>query len=280
MTDVEAILSEGVTLLKQLKPLLAVPAFISLLNFGEFLAVLDHRGSYIGIEFPLPAPVGDLWTFVNTPQQASAGIGLTADGFLAVFPLAIALVVAICYFLLYALLAAGYLGSIQQYRVRGSYDFLANAKQYAITYVALAVILYGSMLVLVGIVAVMPPLLVILLFVVLAIGYLFWGAWFLVPVANVGAIEALVWSYDLATTESDYVVWTLAHVVLGAMVSLLATWLVVTASVVGLLIALAGVVPFGFVLTVGSLRVVDDLVRGRGRSRTNPGTTAGLGPRQ
>ena len=270
MADPETALSEGADLLEDLAPLLAVPTVISLLNVGELGAVLSHRGGYIGIEFPFPVPVGDLWTFVNTPD-AGSGVSVTGYGFAGgVFPLPVALLVAIGYLLLYGLLAAGYVGSIQEYRRRGTYDFLANARRYVVRYITLTAIIFGLFLLALPFALVFPPLVLLVALALLVIGYLFWGAWFLVPVADVGVIEGLTRSYNLATTESDYAIWSLVHLAVGGGVSLFATWVAVSASIFGILIALVLVIPIGFVLTVGSLRTIDDLQDNRRPPRANP----------
>ena len=270
MADPETALSEGADLLEDLAPLLAVPTVISLLNVGELGAVLSHRGGYIGIEFPFPVPVGDLWTFVNTPD-AGSGVSVTGYGFAGgVFPLPVALLVAIGYLLLYGLLAAGYVGSIQEYRGRGTYDFLANARRYVVRYITLTAIIFGLFLLALPFALVVPPLVLLVALALLVIGYLFWGAWFLVPVADVGVIEGLTRSYNLATTESDYAIWSLVHLAVGGGVSLFATWVAVSASIFGILIALVLVIPIGFVLTVGSLRTIDDLQDNRRPPRANP----------
>jgi len=277
--DVEEALSEGYDLLEPLAPLLAVPATVSLLNVAELRATLDHRGTYVGLEFPLPTPVADLWTFVNTPQDG--GFAVSTPGFAGdAFSLSTAVVVAVGYLLLYAFLAAGYVGSIQQYRVRGAYDFFRNAGRYTLRYVVLTAVVFGSFLLVLPFVVALPPLFLLAGLAFLLVGYLFWGAWFLVVVADVGAVQALGWSYGLATTKHDYVVWSLVHVAVGGALSLVATWLAVDASVLGVLVALVVAVPAGFVLTVGSLQTIEDLVRSQGELPTDgdPDTASALGP--
>jgi len=271
MADIEAALSEGYDLLGTLAPLLSVPATISLLNAGELRSALDHRGTYIGIELPLPVPVADLWTFVNTPQ--TGGVAVSTPGLASnVFSLSVAVLVALGYLLVYAFLAAGYVGSIQQYRVQGTYDFLENAGRYALPYVVLTAVVFGSLLLVLPFVVVLPLFALLAGLAFLLVGYLFWGAWFLVVVADDGPIEALRRSYGLATTEHDYVVWSLVHAAIGGILSLVATWLAVNGSVLGVLVALAIAVPVGFVLTVGSLWTIEDIVRNRGAPPTGGGT--------
>lgn len=267
MTDVETALSEGTDLLEDLLPLLAVPVVVSLLNVSDLRTALEHRGNYIGLTFPLPAPVADLWTFVHTPGGVGGG-GATlhvepgASG--AAFP--VALVVIVAFVVIESLLTAGYVGSIQQFRRQGRYDFAANARAYWGEYLTLLALLFGAILLLVPVVATAPGLLVLAVPALLAALYLFWGAWFLIPIADLGPTPALRRSYALATTERAYIVWSIAHLALGGVLSLLLTAVVSAAGLLGVLVALCVAVPVGFVLTAASLRIVDDLVGPGGAS--------------
>lgn len=267
MTDIGEALGEGIERLQEVPALLMVPAFVTLLRVSDLRRVLDRRpvGGHIGIEFTVPAPIGDLWTFVNVPDAGASGVTVTPPGFVSdPFSIFVVLIGSVAYLFVYGVLAAGYIGSIQAFRRRGEFDFLTNVQLYALTYVALALVILGVGLAAVLFAFVFPPILFIAIPLILAIGYLFWGAWFLVPVEDLEAIPALRRSYHLAVSESDYVIWTLAHLVIGGILSLVATPVVVGASIVGVVLGLASVVPAGFVLTVASLRVIDDLSDGSG----------------
>jgi len=269
VTDLGAPLSEGVERLRQVPALLAVPALVTLLNVGNLRTVLARRGvdGHIGVEFVFPVPIGDLWTFVNVPDAGSGGLTVAPTGVVdPAMPLSIVVVGSVLYLLLYGVLAAGYLGSIQAVRRHGEYDFLANVSEYAPTYVGLSLVILGVGLVGVAVALLVPPLVVLAIPLALAVGYLLWGAWFLVPVADLGAVPALRRSFRLAVSEGDYAVWALAHLVLVGVLSLVVTPIVVGIPVVGVVLGLAFVVPAGFVLTVASLRVIDDLV-GRPESK-------------
>ncbi|WEL22166.1 hypothetical protein HBNXHr_2116 [Halorhabdus sp. BNX81] len=258
-TDVGDALEEGLKRLRQLPVLLAVPTLVTLLSVGDLRMVLDRgSGSSAGVKFAFPAPIGDLWTFVDTPDPVTGGVAPIG----VVDPsssLVIVVFGSVLSFLLYGVLTAGYLGSIQAFRRRGGYDFLANVRAYALTYVGLSLVIFGAGLVVFVLAFAVPLMLLVTIPLMLAVGYLFWGSWFLVPVANLEAIPALQRSYRLAVSESDYAVWALAHFVLVGILSLVATPFVMNSSVVGVVLGLAVVVPVGFVLTVGSLRVIDDL---------------------
>jgi len=267
MAEIEDALSEGTSLLDKLIPLLSIPALVSLTNVGEIASVLSFRGTHFGIELPFPVPVGDLWSFVNTPD-IGGGVGVSAFGFGNISSPAVALLLALGYLIIYALLSAGYVGSIQQYRVESRYDFFTNATRYAFRYLVVTAVVFGVVLLMIPFALLSPVFIILWAVAVLLIGYLFWGAWFLIPVRDVGAIESLVLSYDLATGESTYLVWTLTHLVIGAVVSVLATWIVVAGGIIGILIGLFAVVPIGFVLTVASLHIIDDLTGGRSQEPT------------
>jgi len=262
VTDIGEALGEGVERLEALPGLLVIPALVTLLSVSDLQAVLARRGtgSHFGVEFTAPVPIGDLWTFVNVPDAGAGGVTITPPGLVDTpFPLLMVLAGSVLYFILYGVLAAGYLGSIQASRRDGEYDFLTNVRRYTLTYVGLSLVIFGVGLVAVAFAFVFPPVLFLAFPVILAIGYLFWGAWFLVPVADLEATAALGQSYRLDVSESDYVLWTLAHLVIGGVVSLVTTPIVVNTSVVGVVLGLAVVVPIGFILTVASLRVIDDL---------------------
>lgn len=271
MTDAEAALSEGTDLLDDLLPLLAVPVVVSLLNLDDLRTALEHRGTYIGLTFPLPAPVADLWTFVRIPGGVGGGgttLHVEPGGSGAAVP--VALVVIVTFVVIESLLTAGYVGSIQQFRRQDRYNFAANVRAYWGAYLTLLALLIGAILLLVPLAAA-PGLLILAVPALLVALYLFWGAWFLVPIADLGAVPALRRSYVLATTEGEYLRWSLVHLALGAGLSLLLTSLVGTAGLPGVLVALCVAVPIGFVLTAASLRVVDDLV---GPGRASAHTTA------
>lgn len=263
MTDADTAISEGADLLDDLAPLLAVPALLSLLNVSNLLAATDSHGKYLGLNFPLPAPVGDLWTFVNPPGDVSGGAGsslpipVIVDGPDEMLPAF--LLGTVVYVVIESALTAGYVGSIQEHRQHGSYDFVANARRYWIDYLALLAFLFGVLLVIVPFVAAVPRLIVLVFLGMLVATYLFWGAWFLIPVADVGAVDALQRSYGLATTEHDYAVWSLVYLLIGAVLSLFLTAVVTDGGLLGVFLGLCFAVPVGFILTVGSLRVIDDL---------------------
>lgn len=289
MSSIEDALSEGADRLPQLLPLLTVPALVSLLNVGELRRMLDSGrvDFHFHLEFAFPTAIGDLWSFINPPDSGPgtiAGPGtsvpledLSGDGVLTI--LLAGLLTAFVYLLVYAALTAGYLGSIQQFRKTGSYDFLFNVNRYLRTYLGLTLAILGTGFLLIGFVFVVPPFIFIAALALLAIGYLFWGAWFLVPTQGLGAIDALRESARLAINEREYAVWTLAHMGVAAVLSVTASAVMFTGPpILGLLLGLVIVVPVGFVLTVGSLHVIDGLTLGSGENDREYSSRSGFEP--
>jgi hypothetical protein len=257
MTDIESGTSEAGALLDDLYPLLLVPLTLSVLRFDNLQSVISHRGGYVGLRFPLPVPVGDLWLFVSPPGSAGAvgpSVSAQASGAGLFVALLFGFLVSVG---IESVLTAGYIGSIQQYRREHTYDFLSNVQRYWQSYLVLLALPFAVVALSVPIVRAVPGFLLFVALGLLVALYLFWGAWFLVPVADVGAVEALRRSYRLAVSEDAYMHWTLLHLLIAAPLSLLLTTLAVAGGVLGVTISLAVALPVGFGLTVVSLRVID-----------------------
>lgn len=268
MTDIESGASEARALLDDLYPLLAVPLAVSLLRVNNLRAVLTHRGGYVGLRFPLPSPVGDLWLFVNPPGGVG-GVGpslsTTGGGPGLVVAVLVGLVVAVG---LESVLTAGYLGSIQQYRRERTYDFAGNVGRYWQSYLVLFALPFAVVVLSLPIVRAVPGFILFVVIGFLVGLYLFWGAWFLVPVADVGALEALRRSYHLAVSEDAYMRWTLLHLLIATPLSLILTSLVTAGGLLGVIVTLPVALPVGFGLTVVSLRVIEGLA---GSNPPSPG---------
>jgi hypothetical protein len=277
MTTLEDSLDEVRTLLDELAPLLLVPFALSLLHVGNFRRVLSHRGGYVGVRFPFPSPVGDLWLFVNPPGGAgSVGPSLqtltSGDGGLLVAVL-FGLVVSVG---IESVLTAGYVGSIQQYRRKSTYDFVDNVERYWLSYLVLLALPFAVVVLSLPVVRAVPGFTLFVAVGMLVGLYLFWGAWFLVPVADVGAVEALRRSYRLAVSEDAYMHWTLLHLLIAAPLSLVLTALATAGGVVRVMIALVVALPVGFGLTVVSLQVIEGLADSTGLPGVDSPTESGV----
>ncbi|WP_229124946.1 hypothetical protein [Halapricum desulfuricans] len=254
--------SEGVDHLEELAALLAFPVVLSLLNQSAIRTAVSHRGQYFGVTFPFPAPIADLWTFVSLPS--TDGISLeTARGVGLLLPLSsiglLLLAGTIGYAVLQGVFIAAYLGSIAQYRQYGDYDIVANLRRYAGRYIALSLLLFGVVALSVALVLFSVVFLLATVPAVLAVTYLFWGSWFLVCTTDADTFDALRESYRLATAGSEYARWSAFHLLVSAIFSVFLSGLVVNGGFVGITLGLVIAVPVGFVLTVASLSVVEDI---------------------
>lgn len=261
MIDYGSYVSEGVDHLGALAPLLAFPVLLSFLNWSAIGSVLSHRGVYFGIAFPLPAPIGDLWTFVSLPSTESSQLVAVHGAGSLLPPSATALVLAgvLGYAVAHGIFVAAYLGSISQYRTGGSYDVTANVLRYGVRYASLSLVLFGVVVLTFPLLFVSPVFVLIAFPLVLLVSYLFWGAWFLVCDADAGTVDALRGSYRLATSERAYLEWSVFHLLVSALFSILVSGVVVNGGIVGILFGVVIAVPVGFVLTVASLSLIDDI---------------------
>ncbi|MCU4718817.1 hypothetical protein [Halapricum hydrolyticum] len=261
MVEYGEYVSEGVDHLDELAALLAFPVLLSLLNQSAIRTVVSHRGQYFGITFPFPAPIADLWTFVSLPSIESASVE-TVRGVGSMFPpsaIGVLLAGMIGYAVLRGVFVAAYLGSIAQYRQQGTYDVIANVRRFTGRYVALSLLLFGVFALNALLVLLSVAFVLVTIPVVLAVTYLFWGAWFLVCTTDDDTFEALWGSYRLAIAGSEYVRWSVFHLLVSAAFSIFVSGLVVNGGFVGILLGLVVAVPVGFVLTVASLRVIEDI---------------------
>ena len=253
-------LGDGRQALDALWPLLAVPAVVSVLKVDDIRATLAFDGMHFGISFVLPVPIGDLWVFVDPPPRGS---GIEASGMIAPTvgaTIGTALIGIVAFLVIYAVLTAGYLGSIHQYRQQGHYDFFENVGRYSIPYLGVAVVFFGAMFLAIAPVLASPGFIVFSILLVLAIMYLLWGAWFAVPVDGLGAGAAIATSVGLAMDGGDYVGWSLVHLAIGLGASLALTAVVANTGIAGIVLGIAVAAPLGFVLTYASLAVVEGLL--------------------
>jgi hypothetical protein len=256
--------------------LVLVPVLFSLLNTDAIQAVLRFETVYVGVTATVPTAVLDLWSVVNVPQPTGStppagstsryvepAISVTAlrslqlpglpglFWFLLVFPVAATF---------RAVLTAGYLGSLQEYRQRGAYSFGSNLTAYFRPFFLLELatgitLIAGSVL----LDAIALPFLSIPLSLVGA--YLFYGAPFLFVIEDCNFVEGLRRSYTLALESRTYFLWGISYfaVVLSSSV-VLAVVVNFGTGVYGLLLGGTVVSVFGVALTMASLSFFDDVV--------------------
>lgn len=164
--------------LERLLALALVPLATSLLNVGDLLATARARG--LSITASVPVYRYDLWSFVDAPDDGGVSVDVP---FGTLEPLALAVPLLAGYLVVSGALSAGYFGSIADGITRGSFDFAASVRRFAIRMIALEVLfvaaLFGVFLPLV----VAPPLFV------LAVVALLFAAYLLFPTVYVLVLE-------------------------------------------------------------------------------------------
>lgn len=277
-------------------PFAIVPLVTSLVPLENVARALEGtRGVSINLEFALPAPLLDLWTFADPPEPAGgAGRGDPASSPLPngdgvpgstrsaggqfdltvetpietlVLPLEgigletggwIALL-----FLLYAavaaVLAAVYVGGLDRRLRDESAALLTCVTAYTPRFFAYNLVVYGAVAALVPFALVSPAVLLLALPALIVLGYLFYAAPFLFVVADAPLLEAFRRSYRFATSKRAYLTFALWHVGV-AVVSSLVLSLFVSAGGAGFLLALIVAVPLALVLTAASVSFVRELV--------------------
>lgn len=242
------------------RELAVVPFVWSFLQVGQILRALGSN-RVLDIAFPLPQAVVGLWSFVNPPTPP----GVSIAGPLWVLPVAL---------LAEGVLAAGYLGSLEETFRTGRYDFAANARRYAVDLLAY-VLLVTAVGLLVGALALASGVLGLLFGIPLFLvaGYLFYATPFLVVVEDLSIRPALARSYALAVAGGDHLTYFVKYLAVGAAVSVPVS-LVAYVGVGGLVVASAAAAPVGFALSATTLAFLRDDRGGRGRSR-GPGYATG-----
>lgn len=226
-------------------PLLAlVPLATALLAVENIQRVATFRGMHVGLSFPTPSSVVDVWTFVSVPQTGVSG------------PSAVPLVALPVYVLVRGLLAAGYLGSIHDALRGRELAFAANVRQYAVPMVGLELLQLGAVLALVPLAELSVVLVVPAGLGLLVAGYLFYGAPYLVAGADEGVVDALAHSYRLATDAGAYARFFGGLLVAGAALSALVTAVVVNLGLVGVLLGAVLAAPLGVAVNAAAMVVV------------------------
>lgn len=228
-------------------PLAVVPLLASLLSVDNVRRVLDFRGVHLGIAFPLPPAVPDLWTFVNVPNQGS---GVHVSPTLPLLPVLV---------VVQAALAAGLLGSVHQVLRKGTYDFSRNAKRYFVPFLAYQALVGVALLATVALGAVAPPLLLLAIPAYLVFAYLFYAAPYLLVVEDLGVVAALARSYGWALAGGAYARFAGGYLLAVAGISVVATAVVVNAGAVGIAVGTIAGAPVALAFAFATTRFVADM---------------------
>lgn len=238
-------IDDGLGVLDRHAWLVAVPVVSGVLGVGNIARVLAHRGFYVGVSFPLPAPIVDVWTFVNPPQD-----GVTTS---ATVLIALALAVV------HAALSAGYLSCLRDALAGERPDFRRGVGRYLLPLLGFQ--LLASVTVLAGALLAVPfpPLFVLVLPLFLLVGYLFFGAPYLVVAEERRLVDALARSYRFALAGGPYFAFAAGYLLIGTAVSVVATLAVVNLGVVGVLLGAVVAGPVGVVLGAATMAMIRDM---------------------
>jgi hypothetical protein len=231
----------------RVSPYAAVPFALSLLAVDNLAQTAAASGVDVSVKLALPTAVPTLWTIFDPP---ATGINFVAPTSLSLLPV---------YLVVDAVLTAGYLGGIFDAATDAEPDFADNVAEYVLPVLVVRVVEFvvvGGL----GLFAVAggAPTLVILLPVVFLVGYLIWGAPFLVVARDADALDAIAWSASLATSESEYLTFSVAFAVLTAVASLFVSPVLATGGLVAVLVVAAVVAYPALVGSAAAMHVVDD----------------------
>lgn len=253
-------LQEAIDSTRQVAVLVVVPFVVAILRWQDLAVTGADTTTRVSVTFPTPHSFISLGSFVNAPTETSSAIGsgglpmIVEIGFGALFVVAL-----FGYVLITGLALAGYLGSIADGVVDGSFDFAANVRRYArplVAYEALSVLV---LLGFVGGLALRPalfPVVAIGLFVVAYVTYL---TPYLVVVADVGLGEALGRSIGLTTRRFEAGLAFVGFVVLGAVLSVPVSVLAYGNGIMGGVLAAALTAPVGLFASVAFVLITRDL---------------------
>lgn len=238
-------------------PLALVPLVTALLATDNVQQVASFRGAHFGFKFGLPLGVIDIWQFVNVPDQSvSVGFPLPEALPLLVVALPLGIVVQ-------AGLSAGYFGSLAAALETGEYAFVQAVRHYFVPfflYTLIPVLVIAPL----GLTAFAagragPVLLLVLLPVFLIAAYLFYATPYLIVLRDIGLVDALKHSYELAVAGGPYFRFAIGYALFVLGVSIGATAIVVNLGLIGVLLGAVLGAPIGLTANAMTMRFVADL---------------------
>lgn len=241
--------------LGSLLALAVVPFVLGVLSLDKFRQVaatgVDFR---VGITFGFPSTVATSWDFLSL-QNAAPGVNLPTRSLeTTVFVLVVVAVLS-------AALGAGYLGSIRRELAGVERDFLADARTYFGPFLGYELLQLVFVLLALAVALVELSLAVVVLLGLLAFGYLFYAAPYLVVIEGVDLPTALRRSYGYATTSRAYASFFVQYLLAVAVVSLVATPLFST-SVPGAVLGTLVLAPVCLLFNTATVLFVRDLAGG------------------
>lgn len=242
-----ALLDRAARTAGRVSPYAVVPFALTLLAIDNVAQTAAASGLEFSLKLALPTAIPTLWTVFDPP---STGLTFVTPTSLSVLPV---------YIVVEAALAAGYLGGIYDAASETTSEFAAAVFEYALPVLVVRVVEF----VLVGGLALLAlggggGVAVLVLPFLFVVGYLIWGAPFLVVARDAAALDAIAWSASLATNESQYVTFSVGFAVATAVVSLLVSPLLAEGGF-AMVVVLAAVAAYpALVASAAAMHVVDD----------------------
>ncbi|MFB6071472.1 MAG: hypothetical protein ABEJ88_00730 [Halobacterium sp.] len=225
-----------------------VPVALTLLAFRNVLEAASASGVSLNVKFALPADVATLWTVVDPPTRGVA------------FQSPVPLLFVPVFLVVEAAVVAGYLGGVRDaYRGRRP-DFAAAASDHWLSILGVRVVQFLLFFALVAVLSAggFGVLLLVGFPLVFVLGYLLWGAPYLVVRRDSDAVTALAESATVALNDSRYFGFTVAYVVVAAACSLLLSPVVTGMGLFGVLAGTVVVAYPSLVATAAATIVVDE----------------------
>lgn len=224
-------------------PFALVPVAATLLSTANIARALA-AGPGGGVVFPFPTGLPTLWSYVSLPGTVASGsIGgpLSLVAFVPLFLVGLVLTSA---------LEAGFLGSLLRRLDGRRIDFVESVRRFVVRMLGVNVV-RAAVVFAVAPLMVVPPLAIL---VVVVLMYLLYGLPFEVVVRDAAFTDAVETTVSHALDGGLYARFGLAHLVGGALGSLVLTTLVRNGGLPGILLGTALVaVPAVFVAVYGLL---------------------------
>jgi hypothetical protein len=264
MPELTTRLADGWQRALRMLPLALVPLALALTDVGKIRSVVGFDGLHVGVRLGLPVSVVTPWQFVSVPQT-----GVNVDAGVPLDALPVAVVTVPLFLVVQAALTAGYFGAIADHLATGEYRFVDNAVAYFGPFLVLTalpvLLLLPFALGLFGLgvggenAGALLPFVVLSVPVIVVAAYLFFVTPYLVVLRETGLVDAARGSYALAVSGGPYLAYAAGVAGFVLLVSPLATVLVVSVPLVGLLVWLPGGSVLGLALNVATMRFVSDV---------------------
>ncbi len=242
MPDFRSLLGDARSVAGSVPILAAVPFVTALLAIDNVRRAATTGGYdfHLGVAFRFPTAVVDLWAFVSLP---AAGAGVRVAEPVWLIPV---------FVLVQSALAAGYLGSIDQWIEERRFDFLRNVERHVRGILGYNVLVWAVTLAVLGFGLLAGPLLLVLVPAFLLFNYLFFAAPYLIVVRGDGVGEALGRSYEWAVAGDEYFAFAVQFLVAVALVSVPTTLVAANFGIVGVAVAALCTAPVGLTFSAAT----------------------------